>query len=75
MDAMGLPHTHHAWRWHDSAEPWARLVADGDRLLQALAPDCVQAESGVLFEFEQLSQRLDKLRHRNFSGKPLVRIP
>ncbi|MFP1915315.1 alcohol dehydrogenase catalytic domain-containing protein [Lonsdalea quercina] len=53
---------------------WARLTAAGELLLIDLAEERLQAESRVVRDFSELPLLLDELRHRSFSGKPLVRV-
>lgn len=60
-------------RYGDDAD-WAQLSAAGERLLQDLAQGRLQAESRVVRGFDELPQLLHELRHRQFSGKPLIAL-
>ncbi|WP_153110848.1 zinc-binding dehydrogenase [Propionivibrio limicola] len=60
---------------HGSDEAWARLIAAGERMLDALATGGMEPETQVQRDFSELPEFLDALRHRGFSGKPLVLLP
>ncbi|KAA8996671.1 alcohol dehydrogenase [Affinibrenneria salicis] len=66
--ALGALH-----RFGDDAS-WSRLTAAGERLLSEIAGQRLQPEAQVVREFSELARLLDDLRHRQFSGKPLVRL-
>jgi NADPH2:quinone reductase len=57
---------------YGSKADWARLTDAGEKLLQAMARKELQAEPLLIRDFQSLPQWLETLRHRNFSGKPLV---
>jgi NADPH2:quinone reductase len=54
---------------------WVELVAAGEALLAQLADGTLRPEPQVVRELEALPRLLADLRVRNFSGKPLVRLP
>ncbi|MGC4009555.1 MAG: VOC family protein [Pseudomonas sp.] len=56
------------------AQDWARLVEAGEGLLKAIAAGQLRSEPLVIGEFEALPEHLEALKHRSFSGKPLIRI-
>ncbi|WP_439839419.1 zinc-binding dehydrogenase [Aeromonas caviae] len=66
--ALGAFHRH-----GDNAD-WAHLTAAGEHLLQDLASGRLHAETMVVRDFAALPDLLEALRHRQFSGKPLIRI-
>jgi NADPH:quinone reductase-like Zn-dependent oxidoreductase len=66
--ALGALH-----RYGDAAA-WARLTTAGERLLEELAARSLQPEAAVVRGFLELPALLDTLRHRQFSGKPLVSV-
>lgn len=66
--ALGALHVH-----GDDAD-WAALVAAGEQLLADIDAGRVQPPDTVTRGFDQLAQLLDDLRHRSFSGKPVVRV-
>jgi NADPH:quinone reductase-like Zn-dependent oxidoreductase len=66
--ALGALH-----RYGDAAA-WARLTTAGEHLLGELAARSLQPEAAVVCGFSELPALLDKLRHRQFSGKPLVSV-
>lgn len=66
--ALGAMHQH-----GDDAD-WVRLTAAGETMLQAIADGRVAPEPPVEGGFDRLPDLLDALRHRSFSGKPLVRV-
>lgn len=53
---------------------WACLTAAGERMLGELAERRLQPETRLARDFDELAQLLEELRHRRFSGKPLVRV-
>lgn len=59
---------------HGDDRAWADLIAAGEWMLDQLAHGRMQPQPRLVRGFEELAQLLDDLRHRNFSGKPLVRI-
>ena len=54
--------------------PGQVLVAAGERLLLGLANGSLKAEPLVVAEFTELPAHLTALRHRQFSGKPIICI-
>ncbi|MCS9524064.1 zinc-binding dehydrogenase [Pseudomonas aeruginosa] len=66
--ALGALHVH----GDDAA--WQRLTAAGERMLHEIAEGSLKAEARVVRGFDELSQLLEELRHRSFSGKPLVQV-
>jgi hypothetical protein len=59
---------------HGSDHDWAELTEGGERMLQQLAEGRLQPEPLIVESFEALPNLLDALKHRQFSGKPLIRI-
>lgn len=59
---------------HGDDDDWARLTAAGEHLLQELANSRLQPETTVVRGFSELSDLLEALRQRQFSGKPLIRL-
>lgn len=57
---------------HGDADDWARLVAAGNTMLASLATGTLQGEPVIEAPFEDLALRLEALRHRDFSGKPVI---
>ncbi|MDE1181102.1 zinc-binding dehydrogenase [Paraburkholderia sp.] len=57
----------------DSAA-WAALTHAGEQMLDALAGGRLEAEPCIVGGFENLPDQLDGLKHRQFSGKPLVSV-
>lgn len=55
-------------------EAWRRLTDTGEQLLSDLANQRLNALATVVGDFADLPAQLAALRHRQFSGKPLVRI-
>lgn len=54
---------------------WSRLTETGQRILADVAAGRLRAESDpVVKNFTDLPHLLDALKHRSFSGKPLIRI-
>ncbi|WP_231755400.1 alcohol dehydrogenase catalytic domain-containing protein [Bordetella sp. N] len=66
--ALGALHVH-----GDDAD-WAQLTAAGARMLDDLAQGQLQSEPRVIRDFAELASLLNALKHRDFSGKPLVRV-
>ncbi|MFC0205788.1 zinc-binding dehydrogenase [Novosphingobium soli] len=67
--ALGAMHA------YGDAEDWARLTEVGAALLADIAAGRLQPEPLVEGTFGTLPDHLDALRNRNFSGKPIVRLP
>jgi NADPH:quinone reductase-like Zn-dependent oxidoreductase len=59
---------------HGDAHAWARLTASGERILAAIAEGSLVPEPTVEGTFDTLPAMLDGLRHRDFSGKPVVTL-
>lgn len=59
---------------HGDAASWQTLVTAGERLLLGLADGSLKAEPLVAAEFTELPAHLTALRHRQFSGKPIICI-
>ncbi|CAG9194807.1 NADPH:quinone reductase [Paraburkholderia sabiae] len=59
---------------HGNDADWKRLVNAGEQMLRSIAEGSLVAEACVVGEFADLPQQLDALRHRSFSGKPLVAV-
>lgn len=55
-------------------DAWQTLTRTGEKILRDLASGCLVAESTVSAGFDELPRLLDALRHRQFSGKPLIRV-
>lgn len=53
---------------------WERLTGAGRRMLGDLASGRLRPEAAVIEDFNALPRLLDALRHRQFSGKPLIRL-
>lgn len=66
--ALGALH-----RFGNSAA-WNRLTAAGEDILDGLASRSLIPEELVIHDFGELPTLLDALRHRAFSGKPLIRL-
>ncbi|HEY0276056.1 MAG TPA: hypothetical protein VGC31_08305, partial [Paenirhodobacter sp.] len=66
--ALGALHRH-----GDDAD-WARLMAAGEAILRDIASGRLEPEPLVIRDFTELPAHLDALKHRSFSGKPLIRI-
>lgn len=58
---------------HGTDDDWARLTAAGDAILRDLAAGRLQPEPQVMGDFADLPAHLNALKHRSFSGKPLIR--
>lgn len=67
--ALGALHT-----WGDD-EDWQRLTQAGEAMLAALADGMLLPESHLVRDFAELPDFLDALKHRHFSGKPLIQLP
>lgn len=73
-----------AWSMHEvalgalhqygSAEQWRALTDAGNRLLQMLAAGTLQAEPVIADQFLNLPIQLERLQHRNFTGKLVIRV-
>lgn len=73
-----------AWSMHEVAlgalhrfgsdDDWERIVQAGEKMLSQLATGCLQAEAPVVGEFAELPRLLEALKHRQFTGKPLIRL-
>lgn len=57
---------------HGSASDWAHLTSAGTRLLQRISAGSLMAEPLVTAPFECLGDHLEALRHRKFTGKPVI---
>lgn len=55
-------------------EQWAALTEAGEAMLRSIVAGALKPEAQILADFADLPLCLDKLRHRTFSGKPLIRI-
>lgn len=53
-------------------EAWHRLTETGEQMLLDLANQRLQPLTTVVEAFSQLPELLEELRHRKFSGKPLI---
>lgn len=54
---------------------WADLVGAGEEMLAHIADDSLLPEPEfVIHPFEALAERLNALKHRDFSGKALIRL-
>ena len=63
-----------ALHWYGDDEAWNDLTTAGVQIFDDLVNNRLVAEETVAVDFDELPQLLDKLRYRQFSGKPLVRI-
>lgn len=63
-----------ALHWYGDDEAWQQLTAAGEKIMADLAAGRLVAEETVATGFDKLPELLDQLRHRQFSGKPLVRV-
>lgn len=63
-----------ALHWYGDDEAWQQLTAAGEKIMADLATGRLVAEETVATGFDKLPELLDQLRHRQFSGKPLVRV-
>lgn len=70
MHEVALGALHH---WGDDGD-WLRLTDAGEQMLFEIAKGRLRAEQPVVRNFSGLPQHLDDLRHRKFSGKPLIRL-
>lgn len=59
---------------HGDDEAWQRLTDAGEKILVQIVRGRIQTQERVVRGFDGLAQLLEDLRHRSFSGKPLVRI-
>jgi len=59
---------------HGSDADWARLTQAGERMLADLETGRLRPEPLSVAAFADLPRHLDTLKHRSFSGKPLIRI-
>jgi NADPH:quinone reductase-like Zn-dependent oxidoreductase len=66
--ALGALHVHGADR------AWQALTAAGEQMLQSIAAGQMQPEPHQLHDFSVLPQTLEALKHRSFSGKPLIQL-
>ncbi|WP_437890552.1 zinc-binding dehydrogenase [Phytobacter sp. V91] len=55
-------------------EAWQRLTRTGEQKLIALANQQLKPMDRVMDDFSRLPQLLEGLRHRQFSGKPLILV-
>ena len=53
---------------------WAQPSRAGEALQRGLGEGRLQAEATLIGEFAELPERLLTLRHRQFSGKVLIRL-
>lgn len=73
-----------AWSMHEvalgalhqygSSEQWRSLTDAGNHLLQMLAAGTLQAEPVITDHFLTLPIQLERLQHRNFTGKLVIRV-
>jgi NADPH:quinone reductase len=61
----------HAW---GDAAAWEALTRTGESLLNDVAAGFLWAEDAVVQVFDELPVHLEALKHRQFSGKPIVRV-
>lgn len=59
---------------HGDDRAWQALTSAGEHLLQSIAAGSLQPEPHHLHDFDALPQTLEALKHRNFSGKPLIQV-
>lgn len=76
-DAFGLAPSLHevalgALHHYGDARDWRRLVEAGEAMLSALAAGTLEGEPVIEAPFEELAERLEGLRNRDFSGKPVL---
>jgi NADPH2:quinone reductase len=79
-DPFGLTLSMHevalgALHQHGDDDAWTGLRTAGEQMLAAVAHERLQPPTCIVRPFEALAQLLDDLRQRNFSGKPVVRVP
>lgn len=55
-------------------DAWSRLTQAGERVLEQIDTGGMQPERHIVREFNALPRFLNDLKHRNFSGKGLVRV-
>lgn len=55
-------------------DDWRTLTQAGETILRDLASGHLVAQTTVTAGFDELPRLLDALRHRQFSGKPLIRV-
>lgn len=53
---------------------WRRLTDTGEQMLRELASQRLTPLATMIEDFSGLAQLLDRLRDRQFSGKPLIRV-
>lgn len=73
-----------AWSLHEvalgalhqygSARQWRALTDAGNQMLRMLAAGTLQAEPIVVDDFSTLPFQLERLQHRNFTGKLVIRV-
>lgn len=57
---------------HGNAQQWQALTRDGEQLLAAIASGSLQGETVRTAGWDQLPAQLLALKHRSFSGKPVI---
>ncbi|RFU93248.1 MULTISPECIES: zinc-binding dehydrogenase [Citrobacter] len=63
-----------ALHWFGDNDEWRTLTEVGEKILRDLTNGRLVAEKTVSAGFEELPRLLNELRHRQFSGKPLILI-
>lgn len=63
-----------ALHFHGDTHAWRQLTRDGETLLEALADGTFISETVTLDGFSSLPERLNALKHRNFSGKLVIQV-
>lgn len=66
--ALGALHT------YGDAQQWQALTQQGEQMLNAQASGKLRGEMLLTFPFETLSEQLQALQHRNFSGKQIIQL-
>ncbi|WP_321821897.1 MULTISPECIES: zinc-binding dehydrogenase [unclassified Burkholderia] len=59
---------------YGDAAAWLETTTAGSMLLAGIANGTLQPEARVTGDFEHLPEQLEGLRHRRFSGKPVVLV-
>lgn len=59
---------------HGDDRAWRQLTAAGEQMLLDVSDGRLQPETRVVRSFDELPRLLHALRHRDFSGKPVVRV-
>ena len=63
-----------ALHWFGDDDAWHQLTAAGEKIMLDLATKRLVAEETVVSDFDKLPALLNQLRHRQFSGKPLILV-